>query len=302
MSDLNATTRRRFMTYFASVGLGSTLAPGIVWARMQDAGTRTITLAMITEAMKLSGIELTEAELKGDGRRGQPEPEALRRGPRDSHPERRLAAVSLQPDRAGAHGEQEGAAVRVERAAGGEASGAPRGRGVLADPEPRRARAHATGHLARADRDVSRAPASLQRPAQQRRHLPRRLRPRRSEARRRRDRGRQIQGTAARHSVGREGHHLGHGIQDDVGIAGLQGAVVRLRRQRRRDAARCGRGADREAHDRRARQRRSVVRRTDQEPVGSDAGLERIVGGALVGDGGRLRRLRASAPRPADRF
>ncbi len=64
MSDLNATTRRRFMTYFASVGLGSTLAPGVVWARMQDAGTKTITLAMITEAMKLSGIELTEAELK----------------------------------------------------------------------------------------------------------------------------------------------------------------------------------------------------------------------------------------------
>jgi hypothetical protein len=55
-------TRRRFMTYFASIGLGATLAPGIVWARMQDAGTQTVTLAMITEAMKLSGIELTDAE------------------------------------------------------------------------------------------------------------------------------------------------------------------------------------------------------------------------------------------------
>src|SRR5258708_13680764 len=55
-------TRRRFMAHFASVGLGATLAPGIVWARMQDAGTQTITLAMITEALKLSGIELTEAE------------------------------------------------------------------------------------------------------------------------------------------------------------------------------------------------------------------------------------------------
>jgi len=61
MSDLNE-TRRRFMTYFAGAGLGSTLAPGIVWARMQDAGTTTITLEMITEAMKLSGIALTEAE------------------------------------------------------------------------------------------------------------------------------------------------------------------------------------------------------------------------------------------------
>ena len=57
-------TRRRFMTYFAGIGLGTTLAPGIVWARMQDADTTTITVAMITEAMKLSGIELTAAELQ----------------------------------------------------------------------------------------------------------------------------------------------------------------------------------------------------------------------------------------------
>jgi Asp-tRNA(Asn)/Glu-tRNA(Gln) amidotransferase A subunit family amidase len=61
MADLD-NTRRRFMAHFASVGLGATLAPGIVWARMQDAGTQTITLAMITEALKLSGIDLTEAE------------------------------------------------------------------------------------------------------------------------------------------------------------------------------------------------------------------------------------------------
>jgi len=59
-----AETRRRFMAYFAGVGLGSTLAPGIVWARMQDAGTQTITLEIITDALKLSGIELTEDERK----------------------------------------------------------------------------------------------------------------------------------------------------------------------------------------------------------------------------------------------
>src|SRR5215468_4651129 len=63
MTDLNA-TRRRFMAHFASVGLGSTLAPGILWARMQDAGATTITLEMVTDAMKLSGLEFTEAELK----------------------------------------------------------------------------------------------------------------------------------------------------------------------------------------------------------------------------------------------
>ena len=55
-------TRRRFMAHFAGAGLGATLAPGIVWARMQDAGTQRINLAMVTEALKLSGIDLTEEE------------------------------------------------------------------------------------------------------------------------------------------------------------------------------------------------------------------------------------------------
>src|SRR5262245_44027686 len=69
MPDVNATaalasTRRRFMAHFASIGFGTTLAPGVLWARMQDAGEKTITLAMIADAMKLSGLEFTEAELK----------------------------------------------------------------------------------------------------------------------------------------------------------------------------------------------------------------------------------------------
>ena len=122
-----------------------------------------------------------------------------------------------------------------------------------------------------------------------------------AQARRRGDRRRQVQGPAARHSVGREGHHLGQGLQDDVGIGAVQGSGVRLRRDRRRDAARGRRGVDRQGLDRRARRRRQLVRRTDQEPVGSDAGLERIVGRPVVGDGGGLRRASASAPRRADR-
>jgi Asp-tRNA(Asn)/Glu-tRNA(Gln) amidotransferase A subunit family amidase len=54
--------RRRFMVHFAGIGLGSTLVPGIIWARMQDARTDLITLPMVTEALKLSGIELSEAD------------------------------------------------------------------------------------------------------------------------------------------------------------------------------------------------------------------------------------------------
>ena len=52
-------TRRRFMTHFATIGLGTTLAPGIIWARMQDAGEKRITLEMVVDAMKLSGASLT---------------------------------------------------------------------------------------------------------------------------------------------------------------------------------------------------------------------------------------------------
>ena len=52
------------MTHFAGIGLGSTLALGIIWARMQDAGEKKITLAMVADAMKLSGLDYTEDELK----------------------------------------------------------------------------------------------------------------------------------------------------------------------------------------------------------------------------------------------
>jgi Asp-tRNA(Asn)/Glu-tRNA(Gln) amidotransferase A subunit family amidase len=57
-------TRRRFIAHFASTGLGTTLVPGVLWARMQDAGTGTVTLAMVTDALQLSGIDLNEEDRK----------------------------------------------------------------------------------------------------------------------------------------------------------------------------------------------------------------------------------------------
>src|SRR5579884_1656938 len=57
-------TRRKFMAYFSGLGLGSTLVPGILWARMQDAGAQTVSLAMVTDALKLGGVEFTEDERK----------------------------------------------------------------------------------------------------------------------------------------------------------------------------------------------------------------------------------------------
>jgi len=55
-------TRRRFITHFAGAGLGATLAPGILWAKMQEQATSRITLEMVTAALKLAGIDSTEAE------------------------------------------------------------------------------------------------------------------------------------------------------------------------------------------------------------------------------------------------
>ena len=52
-------TRRRFMAHFASIGLGASLVPGVLWARMQDAGAQQITLAMVTDSLKLAGLDFS---------------------------------------------------------------------------------------------------------------------------------------------------------------------------------------------------------------------------------------------------
>jgi Asp-tRNA(Asn)/Glu-tRNA(Gln) amidotransferase A subunit family amidase len=64
--------RRAFMQHFASIGLGSTLLPGVLWARVQ-AGAE-ITAATIADAEEIAGVRFDEAEralmverLKGQG-------------------------------------------------------------------------------------------------------------------------------------------------------------------------------------------------------------------------------------------
>src|SRR5262245_27849579 len=55
-------SRRRFVAYFSSVGLGATLVPGILWGKMQETGVQQITLDMLTTALKLGGVEFTAEE------------------------------------------------------------------------------------------------------------------------------------------------------------------------------------------------------------------------------------------------
>src|SRR6187401_318176 len=66
MSDTSsvADTRRRFIAHFAGLGLGSTLVPGIVWARMQDQGTQRVTAAMVKDALRLQGVDVPNTDIQ----------------------------------------------------------------------------------------------------------------------------------------------------------------------------------------------------------------------------------------------
>ncbi len=52
--------RRAFMAYFSGLGLGGTLFPGVLWARLQDA--KGITRDILDEAETVAGLEFTDAE------------------------------------------------------------------------------------------------------------------------------------------------------------------------------------------------------------------------------------------------
>jgi Asp-tRNA(Asn)/Glu-tRNA(Gln) amidotransferase A subunit family amidase len=53
--------RRAFVAYFSSVGLGSTLLPGVLWGQTQQEPGR-VTKEMIADAEKIAGLTFTEAQ------------------------------------------------------------------------------------------------------------------------------------------------------------------------------------------------------------------------------------------------
>jgi Asp-tRNA(Asn)/Glu-tRNA(Gln) amidotransferase A subunit family amidase len=57
-----AATRRGFLTYFASVGLSSTLLPGVLWARVQQEKADRITSEMLKEALAIAGLEFSDEQ------------------------------------------------------------------------------------------------------------------------------------------------------------------------------------------------------------------------------------------------
>jgi Asp-tRNA(Asn)/Glu-tRNA(Gln) amidotransferase A subunit family amidase len=63
MNIETSSDRRAFMAYFASVGLGSTLLPGVLWAQFgQQQQGPPITKEQIADAEQIAGIQLTDDE------------------------------------------------------------------------------------------------------------------------------------------------------------------------------------------------------------------------------------------------
>jgi Asp-tRNA(Asn)/Glu-tRNA(Gln) amidotransferase A subunit family amidase len=62
MANRKETNRRRFMAVFGRVGLGATLVPEILWAKVQEQATPKITLEMVKDALALTGLPFTDAE------------------------------------------------------------------------------------------------------------------------------------------------------------------------------------------------------------------------------------------------
>jgi Asp-tRNA(Asn)/Glu-tRNA(Gln) amidotransferase A subunit family amidase len=59
-----ATTRRRFLSYFSSIGLTSTLLPGALWAEMQQQAAQRVSPDMLKSAMTVAGLEYSDDELQ----------------------------------------------------------------------------------------------------------------------------------------------------------------------------------------------------------------------------------------------
>jgi Asp-tRNA(Asn)/Glu-tRNA(Gln) amidotransferase A subunit family amidase len=56
--------RRSFLAYFSSLGLGSTLFPGVLWGRVQDQQPPAITKEMLRDAASVAGLTFTDPQLE----------------------------------------------------------------------------------------------------------------------------------------------------------------------------------------------------------------------------------------------
>lgn len=59
-----ATDRRAFLGYFSSLGLGSTLLPGVLWGKMQDQKAARVTKETLRESAAASGLAFNDHQLE----------------------------------------------------------------------------------------------------------------------------------------------------------------------------------------------------------------------------------------------
>jgi len=61
-SDYPPNQRRQFLQYFASVGLSSSLLPGVLWAKLHEQKAQKITREMLRDAEEIAGLHFTDAQ------------------------------------------------------------------------------------------------------------------------------------------------------------------------------------------------------------------------------------------------
>ena len=61
---MNHQSRRRFLGYFSGIGLSSTLMPGALWAKVQEAQEPKITPEMVKAASQVAGLDFNQEELE----------------------------------------------------------------------------------------------------------------------------------------------------------------------------------------------------------------------------------------------
>ena len=64
-SSDHSRSRRSFLAYFSSIGLGSTLLPGVLWGRLEEQKPAQVTRQMLREAAEVAGVDLSDQQLDG---------------------------------------------------------------------------------------------------------------------------------------------------------------------------------------------------------------------------------------------
>ncbi len=157
MSINTGENRRRFLAYFSGIGLGTSLLPGALWAEMQQDGEAPprVTEDMLKSALAVAGLSFGEEERKAmlDGvNRNLTGFEEVRKLdiPNDVAPPFYFSPMTPGMKVNRTHEPLRFSAQSVKRPANH------RRRRVLAGGAARAVAQDPAGHVARADRDVSR--------------------------------------------------------------------------------------------------------------------------------------------------